>query len=965
MTTERPQDSRPAAIGAHEPPRPASPPFAAASPAADERGPRDDTGHHGPAAAAAALEEDHAGRRGRLKLFLGVAPGAATVPTVLAAHIDTIHRLRREAPDRAQRPVIGLLMPGDLRDLPAEIQDSDAMIVRCDNPDDLLRHDPDVVVIKGLRGINRQIARLDTGASSPIDAILDRGIDVYCALSAAHLDGARDRIGVLALIPREDSLPETLLEKADQIELVDAAPEDLAERFESRSLMLSDDDYETLAPIYAVDCLTLLRETAIGVTARHVHRQSLEQWSEGAGVDAETPAVEPEPPPRILVLLSDVGRPERLVQDGHRLADRNGAAWFVAYVDTAWNHRLPQAIQREVTESLHLADHLGAEVVPLGGPDLLEEVSEFIRTHRITEVVVARPPVRGLRRLWRRPFADQLLERFRNLGVHIVPGPEMTVDAFALPWRIDEGRPWFHEYLAGAVAACMAAGLIKVLDPLLPAESLSIIMLMAVVYAATAYGFASALFTSVLGLAMFNFFFVEPQFALTPDRPEQIFQLAIYLVLAAIAANLAGRLHDQAQAARRRERHTGALYHLSREIAATSDPAKVMSAISAQMRDLLNVNVMILLPRRMVAEADPGPTGSDEEAEELCAAWPEGGTLDEEAWRIASWVRRYGEPAGRGTTVHSNAGYLFQPLRTGGGVIGVLVVEAADPMILRRASFRRQLDSLAGFSAVAVERMHLNREVETVRVVAETESMRSALLSSLSHDLRTPLASIIGSTSSLLTYGRSYSEDVQRDLLKTVLEEAERLNRFVGNLLQMTKLEAGATVPKPQWTDLDDLVGTTLERMEGRLEKVHVALDIPPMLPLFQVDFVLMEHVLMNLIDNAVKYSPVGSTITIRGHAEDGWIVIEITDEGIGIPAEHCARIFDKFFRVYSRDRVVAGTGLGLAICKGIVEGHGGTIEAESDGENGSTFRVRLPVRTPTAADLEGVDAPPEHLPAD
>jgi two-component system sensor histidine kinase KdpD len=960
MTT-KPSPRRPNRIGTHEPLRPASPPFATATAAPADTA----TSAHGPSTTTAPLDDAQQLRRGKLKLFLGVAPGSATVPTVLSAHIDTIHRLRHTSPDRTRRPVIGLLMPGDLRELPAEIQESDALIIRCDTPDDLLRQDPDVVVIKGLRGINRQIARLDAGGPSPIEAILERGIDVYCALSAAHLEGARDRIGLLALIPREDSLPESLLEKAAQIELVDATPENLAERFKNRTLMLSDDDYESLAPIFAIECLTMLRETAIGVTARHVHRQSLEQWSEGAGVAVETPMVDLGPPPRILVLLSDVGRPERLVQDGHRLADRNGAAWFVAYVDTAWNHRLPQAIQREVTESLHLADHLGAEVVPLGGPDLLEEVSEFIRTHRITEVVVARPPVRGLLRIWRRPFADRLLDRFRDLGVHIVPGPEMTVDAFALPWRIDEGRPWFHEYLAGAVAACMAAGLIKVLDPLLPSESLSIIMLMAVVYAATAYGFASALFTSVLGLAMFNFFFVEPKFALAPDRPEQIFQLAIYLVLAAIASNLAGRLHDQAQAARRRERHTGALYHLSREIAATSDPGKVMSAISEQLRDLLNVNVMILLPRRMVAEADPGPTGSNEEAEELCAAWPEGGTLDDDAWRIAAWVRRYGEPAGRGTSVHSTAGYLFQPLRTGGGVIGVLVVEAPDPGLLRRASFRRQLDSLAGFSAVAVERMHLNREVETVRVVAETESMRSALLSSLSHDLRTPLASIIGSTTSLLTYGRSYSEDVQRDLLTTVLEEAERLNRFVGNLLQMTKLEAGATVPKPQWTDLDDLVGTTLDRMEGRLEKVHVALDIPPMLPLFQVDFVLMEHVLMNLLDNAVKYSPVGSTITVRGRSEEAWIVIEIADQGIGIPAEHCTRIFDKFFRVYSRDRVVAGTGLGLAICKGIVEGHGGTIEAESDGENGSTFRVRLPLRTPSAEPPDSDTQAHDTLPAD
>ncbi|SOD95033.1 ATP-binding protein [Caenispirillum bisanense] len=908
-----------------------------------------------PAPAPAPVE---AAPRGRLKVFLGVAPGAATVPTVLAAYTDTLHRLRRDRATETRRPVIGLLIPDDVAALPPEIQDSDAVLVRASSVDDIMRQEPDVVVVKGLRGGNRQIARLQAGTSE-LDAILDGGIDVYAAVSAAHLETARDRISVLALIPTEDVLPEGLLTEADQIELIDATPQDLANRFEAHQLMLGEDDYDALAPLYGIECLTVLREVAIGVTARHVHRQSLEQWSESVGSPVESTPAEPGVPPRILVLLSDVGRPDRLVHDGHRLADRNGAAWYVAYVDTAWNHRLPRALQREVSESLHLADHLGAEVVSLGGPDLLDEVSDFIRTQRITEVVVARPPVRGLRRLWKRPFADQLMERFRNLGVHIVPGPEVTVDAFALPWRIDDGRPWFHEYLAGAVAACMAAGLIKVLDPLLPSESLSIIMLMAVVYAATAYGFASALFTSVIGLAMFNVFFVEPKFALTPDKPEQIFQLAIYLVLAAITSNLAGRLHDQAQAARRRERHTGALYHLSREVAATSDPHAVMDAIARQLRDLLSVEVSIVLPRRMVAEADPGPAGSDAEADELCVAWPDGGALPDGDWKIAAWVRRYGEAAGRGTAVHSNAGRMFHPLRTGSTIIGVLVVEAEDPASFRSPTFRRQLDSLAGFSALALERMQLNREVENVRVVAETESLRSALLSSLSHDLRTPLASIIGSTTSLLAYGRSYSEEVQRDLLKTVLEEAERLNRFVGNLLQMTKLEAGATVPKPQWADLDDLVGTTLERMESRLEKVRVEVDIAPMMPLFQVDFVLMEHVLMNLIDNAVKYSPVGSTITIRGRHAANWIVLEVQDEGIGIPQEHCKRIFDKFFRVYARDRVVAGTGLGLAICKGIVEGHGGTIEAESPGANqGSIFRVRLPVRTPGQSDpLEDPEA--------
>lgn len=891
--------------------------------------------------------DDAAAARGRLKVFLGVAPGAATVATVLAAQMDTLHRLRRDGAPDSRRPVIGLLIPDDVAALPPEVEDSDIVLVRSSQAEDLMRLTPDVVVVKGLRGSNRQIARLATG-DSQLDDILDRGIDVYAAVSAAHLESARDRISVLALIPPEDVLPETFLGEADQIELIDATPQDLADRFEAHQLMLGPDDYDTLAPLYGVECLSVLREVAIGVTARYVHRQSLEQWSESVGGTVESMPGEPVLPPRILVLLSDVGRPDRLVHDGHRLADRNGAAWYVGYVDTAWNHRLPRALQREVTEALHLADHLGAEVVSLTGPDLLEEVSDFIRTQGITEVVVARPPVRGLRRLWRRPFADQLMERFRALGVHIVPGPDVSVDAFALPWRIDEGRPWFHEYLAGAVAACMAAGLIKVLDPLLPSESLSIIMLMAVVYAATAYGFASALFTSVLGLAMFNMFFVEPKFAVTPDQPEQIFQLAIFLVLAAITSNLAGRLHDQAQAARRRERHTGALYHLSREVAATSDPHQVLDAIARQLRDLLYVEVQILLPRRMVADADPGPAGSDAEADELCVAWPEGGALADADWKIAAWVRRYGEAAGRGTAVHSNAGRMFQPLRTGSTIIGVLVVAADDPASLRSPTFRRQLESLAGFSALALERMQLNREVENVRVVAETESLRSALLSSLSHDLRTPLASIIGSTTSLLAYGRSYSEEVQRDLLTTILEEAERLNRFVGNLLQMTKLEAGATVPKPQWVDLDDLVGTTLERMESRLEKVAVEVDIAPMMPLFQVDFVLMEHVLMNLLDNAVKYSPVGSTITIRGRHEASWIVIEVQDQGIGIPQEHCQRIFDKFFRVYARDRVVAGTGLGLAICKGIVEGHGGTIEAESDGQNqGSVFRVRLPVRVP------------------
>jgi two-component system, OmpR family, sensor histidine kinase KdpD len=501
-----------------------------------------------------------------------------------------------------------------------------------------------------------------------------------------------------------------------------------------------------------------------------------------------------------------------------------------------------------------------------------------------------------------------------------------------------------YPYLAGA-ASVVAVGLLAKLLQLsfVTLPNVSLIFLLAVLVSAVRWGLGPSIVAAVLGVLAYDFLFVSPVHTFIVDSPQDLLALAIFLGVAILTSNLAARVRAQAEAAAERERQTAALYALSRQLASSAGIDNVILAIVSQVAQMTGAWAAVFLPEDglMALKATSAP-----------GAQPDG--LDQAA---AALTWREGQAITRPTSGPGAGRWVYLPLSTAQKTVGVLGLFSHDDEDPVSAERRRLLDALAGQAAVAIERPTLAQEMAQAKLLAETERLRTALLSSISHDLRTPLASITGAVTSLLRYRANYDEETQNDLLQTIHEEAERLDRFVGNLLNMTRLESGALQLNRDWVALDDIIGSTLARLARPLAAYQVCLETDRSLPLLWLDFVLMEQVFVNLLDNAMKYSHAGTTIRIGSARKGDRVDVQIVDEGIGVPPADLERIFRDFYRVPHSDRVSAGTGLGLSICRGIVEAHGGQVSAHVRVEGpGTVFVLELPILQVPALEAEAED---------
>jgi two-component system sensor histidine kinase KdpD len=463
----------------------------------------------------------------------------------------------------------------------------------------------------------------------------------------------------------------------------------------------------------------------------------------------------------------------------------------------------------------------------------------------------------------------------------------------------------------------------------LAVSNVALVLLVAVLASAVVYGLLPSLVAGLICALAYNFFFLPPLYSFTISDPENIVTLLVFLLVASIASNLTARVRSQAIVARQRAATTEDLYRFSRKLAGIGSLDDLLWATAYQVAHMLRLHVVLLLPR-------------DEELE-VRAGYPPEDTLDEGDLAAAKWAFQHGQEAGRGADTLPGARRLFLPMRTAAGVVAIIGLDSEQEGTLLTPDQRRLLDSLSDQTALAIERLNLAREMDQARMAAETEKLRTALLTSISHDLRTPLASILGSATSLKAYRASLGEKEQDELIGTIREEAERLNHFIANLLDMTRLESGALAPNLEAVDLSDVIGSVLRR--APLGDHRVSLELEPGLPLLRLDPVLFEQVLFNLLDNAAKYVPAGTVVTIGARREGPLARIAVEDEGPGLPEGDRERVFDKFYRVRASDKKRAGTGLGLAIARGFMEAMGGTITAANrrDGR-GALFTLMAPV---------------------
>ncbi|PWC36487.1 sensor histidine kinase KdpD [Azospirillum sp. TSO35-2] len=888
----------------------------------------------------ALLEEANRERRGRLTIFLGAAPGVGKTYAML----EDAQARRREGVE----VVVGIVETHGRKDTETQLEGLEILprrrIVHRGRAfhemdlDAILARRPRLVLVDELAHTNipgsRHVKRWQD-----VEEIRDAGIDVCSTLNVQHLESLNDVVERITGVRVRETLPDGVLQKADEIALIDLPPQELIKRLREGKVYVPDQARRAVDHFFSTGTLTALREMALRQAAERVDAQML-RYMRAHAISGPWPTRE-----RILVCIGDGPQAMRLVRTTKRAAERRDVPWVVLYVETHRHQSLAEEDKDSIAQALRLAEQLGGETAVVQAERVAEEILAFARARNVSQIIVGRAhPKRWFRALHSSVTAD-LLARNEDFDTLVVAGederPPRGLDTRPIPAAVD-GLAYAMATLT--VAAATALGL--VMDIWLPLPNISVAYLVGVLLVAIRHGLAPSIYASVLSFLTFNFLFTEPKYTFAISDVQNILTVFFFLVAAVITSNLAARVRSQVEATRLGARRTANLYDFNRRISAAVGLDDVLWAVVHHVASTMNGRSLVLLPR--------------DGRLEVVAGYPPEDTLDEKSMAAARWSWGNGKPAGRGSTTLPAADWLFLPLRTGRNAagalpMGILGVQLQDGQALLSPEQGRLLDTLADQAAVAIERTALVADIEAARVAAETERLRAALLSSLSHDLRTPLVSILGAASSLHSYGDTLKPAERQDLAQTIQEEAERLNRFVQNLLDMTRIGSGTLRPRSDWVDLADIVGAALGRARRMLGDRPVSVDLEAGLPLLRLDPVLIEQVFFNLIDNVCKHSPEGRPVTIRARRRDDTVLVEVCDQGPGIPEADRERIFDMFYRVEAGDAQAAGTGLGLAICRGIVAAHGGTITAGAGHDGtGTCITVTLPV--PAEPEIGGLD---------
>jgi two-component system sensor histidine kinase KdpD len=884
----------------------------------------------------ALLESAQRETRGHLKIFLGAAPGVGKTYEMLMSGrvqradgvdvvigvVETHGRAETEALVEGFEIVPRRTVP--YRGHVLDEMDIDAILAR----------KPALVLVDELAHTNAPGSR-HPKRYLDVEELLANGIDVYSTLNIQHVESLNDVVAQITRIRVRETVPDSIIDRADDIEIIDITPGDLIKRLNEGKVYLPKTAKRATQNYFSPSNLTALRELALRRTAQRVDDQLVTHMQAHA-IAGPWSAGE-----RVLVCINERPGAMALVRYGRRQADRFRAPWAAVHVETSKDARLSEQDKDKIASALRLAEQLGAEAVTLPGENVAQEILTYASTNNYTHVIVGMPTSPRWREIFAGSVSHDLIRAKTDVSVHVIsPGNGEETRSPATVSARRKRRVDFGNYLWSSLYVAMALGIGTALSRFLDVRNIALVFLMAVLASAMGGGLWPALFASVLGALVFNFFFLEPRYTLDIGDPESVVAFAFFLGVAVVASNLAGRVQRQAVTARQRAKTTEGLYLFSKKLAGAGTLGDVLWATVYQIASMLQVRVVALLPENGRIAVQAG--------------FPPDDTLDDADIAAAQWAWEHDKPAGRGADTLPGAKRLYLPLKTGRTRVGVIGLDNDKQGPVLTPAEQRLFDSLADQAALAIERIQLVADVDNARLAAEADKLRSALLTSLSHDLKTPLASILGSAGALRDYSTSLTDSGRVELLTTIVEEAERLNRFIANLLDMTRLESGAAAVSLTPLFIGDSVGSALRRAEKILALHRVDLAVPPDLPMVRLDPVLFEQVLFNLLDNARKYAPSGSRIGLRAWADESHVTLQVVDEGPGIPPDDLTRIFDSFYRVRKKDHVQAGTGLGLSICKGFVEAMGGTIFATNRADRpGAIFTLRFPIG-PEPSTLEG-----------
>jgi two-component system sensor histidine kinase KdpD len=883
------------------------------------------------------LEEAKRERRGKLKIFLGAYPGVGktfamlqAAQTHLADSMDVVVGIV-ETHGRAETEAL-------LRGL--EIIPRQQIFYRGRyfgemDIDAVLKRKPKLVLVDELAHTNIPGSRHEKRYQD-VEDLLAAGINVYTTLNIQHIESLNDVVARIARIQVRETLPDKILELASEIELIDLPPDDLVQRLRQGKVYMPEQAGRAISHFFSKGNLTALRELAMRIAAERVDAQMV-HYMRAHAIPGPWPAQD-----RILICLNESPISKRLVRTARRMAERQRIPWIALYVRTPHYESLPEAAKDRIAEAMRLAERLEGEVVTIDVESrVADEIIAYAQKRNVTRLLIGRQRPRRWTGWLRETVAQELLRKATRFELTIISPEDEDARKDVIAGGFLAAFGDWNEYALAAGGVGLAAAAAYAVSLVLPLPNIPLVFMTAVILVAIYLGRGPSILASVLSFFAYNIFFTKPYYNFAGFRRDDLLTIVFFLLVSVIVGNLAARLKVQIHSMRQSAQRTANLYEFSRKIAAAASLEDVLWAAVHHVASTLQSSSLVLLPQK-------------DGRLQIAAGYPPEDQLALKDWGAAEWAWEHAQPAGWKSDTLPAADWLFLPMKTRRGTVGLLGVSFKDRQRPLAPDQWRLLETLVDQVAVAVERTNLASDIEEARLLTETEQLRSALLSSVSHDLRTPLVSILGSATTLARMD-NLNETSRKELVTTILDESERLNRFVQNLLDMTRLGYGALQPKREWYDLREIAGRAMKQLSKGLAKRKVSVDIQASLPLVHVDPVLMEQVFVNVLDNAIKYTAEGGEIAIEAMRSGEDLIIRLSDDGVGIPPEAREAVFDIFYRVRAKDSQVAGTGLGLSICRGIIEAHGGRITAkDSPYRNGITIEISLALgEAPTMPDRE------------
>ncbi len=866
--------------------------------------------------------ESERGREGRLKIFFGAAPGVGKTYAMLEAArqklAEGVDVLAGIVETHGRRETDALL--SGLEILPRRNIEYRGTVLKEFDIDAALARKPSIILVDELAHTNAEGSR-HKKRWQDIYELLGAGITVYTTMNVQHLESLNDVIAQITGVNVRETVPDFLLDRADEIELIDLPPDDLLQRLAEGKVYVAELAAQARNNFFRKGNLLALRELALRRTAEQVDEQ-MQTYRRGKGVKAVWPAAE-----RILVCVGPSPFAVRLIRAAKRMAAGLRADWIAVNVEAPGKIQPTERDMKGLAENMRLAESLGAETVRLSGHKASEEILNYARSRNVTKIIVGKPTHPRWKDKIFGSLLDEIVRGSGELDVYVITGDKAESVPKQIA-RVQKNKAPLRDWIISIATVAGCTGAASLLLRHFELVDIAMFYLIGVIFTASRTNRGPALLASLLSVAAFDFFFIPPYYTFVVHQRSYYVTFIVMFIVASVISTLTLRIREQANVARLRERRTAALYSLSRELMRERGIEKMSAVAVKHINDVFSCEAVVLVP--------------DQWDKLKCAAnCASAFTSDQKEMSVAQWCFDHGQKAGLGTDTLSGSIAFYLPLVSTSKTVGVLgIVPAASDGFDDREQVHA-LESFAAQTAMAIERAILSEEAQQAILRAETEALRNTLLSSVSHDLRTPLAAITGAASTILEKNSTLDSADKHELILTIFEEAEHLNQIIRNVLDMTRLESGAIRVKKEWQSLEEIVGAVLNRLADKLRDRPVKIDLPTDLPLVAFDPLLIEQVFMNLLGNAIKYTPQGSPIDIAGSIKENQIMIEISDRGPGIPSGEEERIFDKFVRGFSTG---AGIGLGLTICRAVIAAHGGRIWVENRPEGGAIFRFTLPL---------------------